>query len=144
VWTYFLVLAIILGSLIVLLGLVALLGRIQNGRFLRPIYTALAKIPFMRRAFEKMSRATLERQNPELMAAVDKLQRIAGKNPDPERAQKALMQLSPAERRAYLQYTEQQGLSPEAPNRQARRQQQRLQQGRGPSGVVKGAGKRRR
>ena len=62
----------------------------------------------MRKQFEKASKAAIERQNPELASAMRKLQRV-GPNPDPQRAQQALSQLSATERRAYLDAIEEQG-----------------------------------
>jgi hypothetical protein len=55
-----------------------------------------------------------------------KLERL-GPNPDPQRAQQALLSLSPSERRAYMEMIEAQGGMPEPANRQHRRQQQRFQ-----------------
>jgi hypothetical protein len=117
---------IVLGSLVVFFGLLVVLGRVQNGRFLRPVVMALMKIGFMRKLFEKASKAAMERQNPELASAMKKLQRL-GPNPDPQRAQQALLSLSPPERRAYLEMIEAQGGMPEPANRQHRRQQQKFQ-----------------
>ena len=144
--TYLLVPLIVLGVLVLLFGVLALLSRFRGGRYLRPIVTTLAKVPFMKRWFEKMSKAALEKQNPELASAVVKLQRLAGPNPDPQRAQQALGQLSPAERRAYMEAIQEQGAMPEPANRQMRRQQQKLQQGTRPSGggAKSRGGKRRR
>src|SRR5215471_4921489 len=127
--SYILVPLIILVVILVLFGILLLLARIRGGRYLRPIVTTLAKIPFMRRAFERMSNAALERQNPELASAMRKLKRAAGPNPDPQRAQQALSSLSASERRAYMDAIQEQGAMPEPANRQQRRMQQRLQQG---------------
>jgi hypothetical protein len=126
--TYLLVPLIILGVVVVLFGLLLLLARIRGGRYLRPIIATLSKIGFMRRWFERMSTAALERQNPELASAMRKLKR-AGPNPDPVKAQQALSQLSATERRAYLDAVQEQGTMPEPANRQQRRLQQRMQQG---------------
>jgi hypothetical protein len=125
--SYLLIPLVILVVLLLLFGILLLLSRIRGGRYLRPIVTTLAKIPFMRRAFERMSQAALERQNPELASAMRKLKR-AGANPDPQRAQQALSQLSAGERRAYMQAIQEQGAMPEPANRQQRRMQQKLQQ----------------
>ena len=141
--SYLLVPLIILGTLIVLLGSVLVLGRVRGGRYLRPIVGTLAKVGFMRRFFQKMSTAALERQNPELASALRKMQRV-GTNPDPLKAQQALSQLSANERRAYLDAVQEQGAMPEPANRQQRRLQQRLQQGGRPAGGAKRQGKRRR
>jgi hypothetical protein len=143
VWTYLLVLALILVALIALLAILAFLGRFRGGRYLRPIVATLSKVPFMRRWFEKMSTAALEKQNPELASALRKMQRY-GTNIDPQRAQQALSSLSATERRAYLDAVQEQGAMPEAANRQMRRQQQKLQQGGRSGGTSRRAGKRRR
>jgi hypothetical protein len=134
---------IVLGSLVVLFGLVVLLGRIQGGRYLKPVIVTLSKIGFMRKLLEKASAAALERQNPELASAMRKLQRV-GTNPDPQRAQQALHSLSPTERRAYFEALEEQGAMPEPANRQMRRQQQKLQGPARPGGSGGKRSKRRR
>jgi hypothetical protein len=141
--TYLLIPLIILATLVVLLGVVFLLSRYKGGRYLKPIITALARIPFMRRWFEKMSDAAIERSNPELASAMRKLKRI-GPNPDPVKAQQALSRLSADERRAYLDAMQEQGAMPEPANRQQRRLQGRMQQGsRPPSSGSKRSKKRR-
>jgi hypothetical protein len=144
--SYVLLPLFILLGLVVVFGIVLLLGRFRGGRYLRPIITTLAKIGFLRRWFEKMSTAALERQNPELASAMRKLQR-AGTNPDPVKAQQALSRLSATERRAYMDAVQEQGAMPEPANRQQRRLQQKLQQGTRPSGGGGGGkkqGKRKR
>jgi len=144
--SYILVPLIILAVVLVLFGILLLLARIRGGRYLRPIVTTLAKIPFMRRWFERMSQAALERQNPELASAMRKLKR-AGPNPDPVKAQQALSQLSATERRAYMEAVQEQGTMPEPANRQQRRMAQRMQQGTQPrssGGGSKKQGKKRR
>ena len=98
---------IVLGTLLVLLGLFVLLGRVAGGRYLRPIILGLSKVPFLRRLFERMSNAALERENPELASAIRKLQRF-GTPTTPEAAQRAMARLTPGERRAYLQASGQQ------------------------------------
>jgi hypothetical protein len=130
---FYLIPLVILGALVVLFGVLLFLGRFRKGRYLRPVIATLAKVPFMRRWFERMSTAALERQNPELASAMRKLQRL-GPNVDPQRAQQALSQLSAGERRAYMEAVEDQGAMPEAANRQMRRMQQRMQAGQRPSG----------
>src|SRR5437868_1423533 len=100
------------------------------------------KVPFLRRWFQKVSTAALERQNPELASAMRKLQRL-GPNVDPIKAQQALSTLSATERRAYMDAVEEQGALPEAPNRQMRRMQQRLQAGGGAPRPA-GGGQRKR
>ena len=67
---------IVLGILLVLIALTAILGRVAGGRLLRPIVTALSRIGFMRRLFQRMSNAALERQNPELASAAWHLEPI--------------------------------------------------------------------
>ena len=138
----FIPLFIILGLLVVF-AIVVVLGRFRGGRYLRPIVAALSKIGFMRRWFQKVSTAALERQNPELATALRKMQR-AGTNPDPQRAQQALSTLSVTERRAYLNAVEEQGGMPEPANRQQRRMQQKLQQGNRPAGGAKPPRKKKR
>ena len=122
---WFLAPLIILGTLLVLFGLLIVLGRYRNGALLRPVVARLARIGFMRRFFTKISTAALERQNPELASAMKKINAVSS-NPNPQAMQKAMSRLTPAERRAYLQATEEQGEA--APNRQARRRVERMQQ----------------
>jgi hypothetical protein len=132
---------IVLGTLLVLLGLTLLLGRVAGGRYLQRIVAGLSKVPFLRRFFERMSNAALERENPELASAIRKLQRF-GTPTTPEAAQRALARLTPGERRAYLQAAGQQAELPEAPNRAARRKVNAVQQ---PSGSARpGAGGRKK
>ena len=85
----------------VLLGILVLLGRIQNGRYLRPVITFLSKVPLFKRWFQKASIAALERQNPDLAAAMKKMSQF-GEPKTPEQAQRMLNLLTPAERRAYM------------------------------------------
>jgi len=112
----------ILLGLVAMLGVLALLGRIQNGRYLRPIIKLISKVPILRRWMEKASNAALERSNPELASAMKKMQRT-GALRDPMKAQAAMSQLTRDERRALLDMQEEQGLgvAPEATNRQMRR-----------------------
>ena len=131
---------IVLGTLLVLFGLVAVLGRVAGGRYLRPIVLGLSKVPFLKRMFERMSNAALERENPELASAIRKLQRF-GTPTTPEAAQRALARLTPGERRAYMQAAGQQADVPQAPNRAARRQGPGVQP---PAGVARARKKRRR
>lgn len=113
---------ILLGLLFVM-GVLALLGRIQNGRYLRPIITLIAKVPLFRRWLQKASNAALERSNPELARAMKKLEPHAKHMHDPQQAQKAMSRLTREERRAVLEMQDQQGggAAPEATNRQMRR-----------------------
>lgn len=127
IWWYLLPL-FILGGLLVVLGIFALLGRIQGGRYLRPIVMGMMKVPLLGRGMRKMSQAALERQNPELASAVKKLER-SGAAKDPQRAQQALSRLSAQERQAYLDATADQSESI-AQNRQMRRQLERARKGR--------------
>jgi hypothetical protein len=127
IWFYLFPLYI-LGGLLVLLGIFALLGRIKGGRYLRPIVTALMKLPLVGRGMKRMSQAALERQNPELASAVKKLER-SGVAKDPTKAQQALSRLSAEERRAYLDATADQTENV-AQNRQMRRQLERAKKGR--------------
>ena len=124
----------ILLFLVLLLGLVALLGRIQNGRYLRPVILGLMKVPFLKKWIEKASNAAIERQNPELASAMKKMQR-SGALRDPKRAQAAMSSLTAQERRALIQVQEEQGggIPPESTNRQLRRQMEKAKRGGGPS-----------
>jgi hypothetical protein len=118
----------ILLGLLVLLGSFALLGRVQNGRYLRPVIGLITKVPLFRRWLQKASNAALERSNPELASAMKKMQRT-GALKDPMKAQAAMSQLSREERRALLDMQEQQGLgvAPEATNREMRRRLEKAQ-----------------
>jgi hypothetical protein len=118
----------ILLGLVVLLGTFALLGRIQNGRYLRPVIALISKVPLFRKGLQKASNAALERSNPELASAMKKMQRT-GALRDPMKAQAAMSQLTRDERRALLDMQEQQGLgvAPEATNRQMRRRLEKAQ-----------------
>jgi hypothetical protein len=124
--TDFVVLLIPLWILLGLLAIVAvlgILGRIQNGRYLRPLLTLLAKVPLFRRWLERGSRAMIERQNPELASAMRKLEPHAKRMHDPVQAQKAMQRLTREERAAILDMQDQQGgPAVEATNRQMRRQ----------------------
>lgn len=117
---YWLIPIVVLLGLLLLLGLFALLGRIAGGKYLRPILKGLMKVPLLNRGLQRMSRAALERSNPELASAVRKLER-ANVGSDPQRAQQALSRLSTSERRAYMDAVEDEGAMPEPMNRQQRR-----------------------
>ncbi len=144
---YFLIPLVVIGCVVLLFGIVVFLGRFRNGRYLRPIIAFLSKVPWLRKQFQKVSQAAIERQNPELASAMRKLQRV-GPNADVKRVQQAYQSLSPEERRAYQEAADQQGLSPEPANRQMRRAQQRMSQtnrprpDRGPGASGGGTGKR--
>jgi hypothetical protein len=132
---------IVLATLLVLLGLTLLLGRVAGGRYLRPIVVGLSKVPFLRGLLQRMSNAALERENPELASAIRKLQRF-GTPTTPEAAQRALARLTPGERRAYMQAAGEQAELPEAPNRAARR---KANAGQPPAGSARpGAGGRKK
>jgi hypothetical protein len=127
IWFYLFPLYI-LGGLVLVLGIFALLGRVQGGRYLKPILTTLMKLPLVGRLMKRASQAALERQNPELASAVKKMER-AGVARDPQRAAQALSRLSREERAAYLDATAEQSDSV-ATNRQMRRQLERAKKGR--------------
>jgi hypothetical protein len=110
----------ILGGLLLLLIVLNVLARVKGGRYVRPIATTLMKVPWVGGKLKKASRATLERQNPELARAVEKLER-SGATRDPMKAQQALSRLTVAERQAYLDAASEQGVSPEPMNRAQRR-----------------------
>jgi hypothetical protein len=123
---WFLIPLIVLGVILLLFLLLLVLGRYKNGKLLRPIVTWLTRFGFMRRLFTRVSTAALERQNPELAGAMRKMNTVAS-NPNPQAVQKAMSRLTPAERRAYFEATEAQS-SDAAPNRQARRRVEKMQQ----------------
>ena len=114
----------ILLGLVFLLGMLALLGRVQNGRYLRPLITLIARVPLFKRWLEKASQAAIERSNPELASAMKKMQR-SGALRDPQRAQAALSNLTPQERRALIEMQDEQGAAPEATNREMRRRMEK-------------------
>jgi hypothetical protein len=118
---------IVLASVLLFFGLLVFLGRFRNGALLRPIVAQLSKIGFIRRLFQRMSTAAIERQNPELASALKKINPVAA-NPNPQAVQKAMSRLTPAERRAYMEAAQEQGAVPESANRQMRRQAERMQQ----------------
>jgi hypothetical protein len=127
IWLYLTPLYI-LGGMLLVLGAFALLGRIQGGRYLKPIVAFLIKLPLIGRLMKKASEAALERQNPELASAVKKMER-AGVARDPQRAAQALSRLNAKERAAYLDATADQS-DAIAQNRQMRRQLERAKKGR--------------
>jgi hypothetical protein len=128
IWTILIPVYILLGLLLLLVAL-NLLARVQGGRYVRPIGQAMMKVPFLKKYLQKASRASLEKQNPELASAMAKLERSGVQN-DPQRAQAALSRLSAAERKAWLEAAGQQGAIPEPMNRQQRRQQAKLKKNR--------------
>jgi hypothetical protein len=112
----------ILLALIFLMVALGLLGRIQNGRYLRPLVTVMMKVPLLKRLLTKAHRASLERANPELASALRKVEPHAKQLANPQQAQKVMSRLTREERAALLEMQEQQG-GPEleAANRQMRR-----------------------
>jgi hypothetical protein len=129
-WTLFIPLYV-LGAILLLFAALALLARVQNGRYVRPIVQALTRIAFLRRLLTRASRAAIEKQNPELASALQKLERAGvGRDPNPQKAQQAMSRLTAAERRAWLDAAQEQNAMPEAPNRAMRRQQQKLKKRR--------------
>jgi hypothetical protein len=121
----------ILLGLVVLLGILGLLGRIQGGRYLKPLFGLMARVPFLKRQMEKASKAAIERTNPELASAMRKLEPHAKQLHDPQRAQQVMSRLTREERAALLDMQEQQG-GPEleAMNRQMRRRLEKQQKRR--------------
>ena len=106
--------------LVLLMGVLVLLGKISNGKYLRPVITFLSKVPLFKRWFQKASIAALERENPELAAAMKKMTAF-GEPKNPEQAQSMLNLLTPSERRAYMAAVGAESETPEAANRQLRR-----------------------
>ena len=119
----------ILAGLVVLLLVLNVLARFKGGRYVRPLAQGLMKLPWIGKQMQKASRASLERQNPELASAVAKLER-SGATRDPMRAQQALSRLSAAERQAYIEAAGQQGEAPEPLNRAQRRAAEKLKKQR--------------
>src|SRR3954454_22763867 len=128
IWTY-LIPVYILGGLLFLLIVLNVLARVQGGRYVRPIGQAMMKVPILKRYLQKASKASLERQNPELASAISKLER-SGVQHDPQRAQAALSRLSAGERRAWLEAPGEEAATPEPMNRQQRRQAAKLKKRR--------------
>jgi hypothetical protein len=113
----------ILLGFVVIIFVLGVLGRIQNGRYLRPLVRVMTKVPFLKRMFEKASRSAIERSNPELASALRKVEPHAKQLHNPQQAQKVMSRLTREERAALLEMQEQQGgPEPEATNRQMRRQ----------------------
>lgn len=124
IWT-FLIPVYVLGGLVLLLIVLNLLARVKGGRYVRPLAQGLMKLPWIGKQLRKASRASLEKQNPELASAVAKLER-SGATRDPLKAQQALSRLTSAERQAYLDAAGEQGASPEPMNRAQRRAAEKL------------------
>jgi hypothetical protein len=138
----FLIPIIVLAGILVLFGILVLLSRFRGGRYLRPVFLAMAKVPLLRRGLRKMSESALERSNPALASAMKKLERV-GATRDPQRMQKAISGLTATERRAWIEASGEQGLDPDTVNRQMRRQLERQGVGK-PKSKSKGKGKQRR
>lgn len=120
----------ILLGLVVVIGALGVLGRVQNGRYLRPLVTWMSKVPLLKRWLEKASKAAMERTNPELASAMRKLEPHAKHLHDPQMAQKAMSRLTREERAALIEMQDQQGVAaPEATNRQMRRRLEKAQKG---------------
>jgi hypothetical protein len=111
---------IVLGAILLLMGIFVFLGRFRDGRYLRPIMPVLLRTPLLGKALQKASKAALERENPALASAMRKLER-AGVQRDPQRAARALDQLTADERRAYMAAIAETGTGPEPTNRAQRR-----------------------
>ena len=119
----------ILAGLVLLLLVLNLLARVKGGRYVRPLAQGLMKLPWIGKQMQKASRASLERQNPELASAVAKLER-SGATRDPMKAQQALSRLSAAERQAYFDAAGEQGAMPDAMNRAQRRAAEKMKKRR--------------
>jgi hypothetical protein len=134
----YLIPAFILGFLVVVMGTLAALSRIAGGKYLRPVFTFLTRVPVLKGLIKKASEKAIERYNPELAGAMKKLQR-AGADKDPMRAQQALSTLSADERKAWMEAASQQGAVEEQQpiNRAQRRAMERMQKGRMPSQQIK-------
>src|SRR5262249_52037198 len=118
----------VIAGLVVLLGTVALLGRIKGGKYLRPVMQFLMKVPLVGKGLRKMSEAALERSDPDLASAVKKLERMGAAN-DPRRAQQAMSQLTAAERKAVMEATMQHEQAPVPMNRAQRRKIEQRKRG---------------
>jgi hypothetical protein len=127
--TTYLIPVFVLAGILFLLIALNLLARVQGGRYVRPLAKGLMKVPYVGKQLKKASQATLERKNPELASAVQKLER-SGATRDPLRAQQALSRLSAAERKAWLEAAGEQGAMPEPMNRQQRRAAAKLKKRR--------------
>jgi hypothetical protein len=141
-WWLYLPLIIVSVVLVLFLLLIAL-GRFRNGALLKPLIKSLSRIGFMRRFFASVSTKAIERQNPELAAAIKKLEPVSS-NPNPMAVQKAMSRLTPAERRAYMEAAQEQGEVQDTANRQMRRRLQQQQRGGRPGGGGTAGRKRKR
>ena len=93
----------ILGFLLLVMVTMAILSRYKGGKYLRPVFQFLTKIPILKGLIQKASEKAIARYNPELAGAMKKLQR-AGADKDPMRAQQALSTLSADERKALNEF----------------------------------------
>ena len=118
----FLIPVFILAAVAILFGVLVILGRWKDGKYLKPLVVQLQRIPFMERWIQKASKAALEKQNPELAGAIAKLERSGSLN-DPLAAQRAMSKLTAAERKAYIEAAGEQGPGPT--NRAERRRLER-------------------
>jgi Skp family chaperone for outer membrane proteins len=134
----YLVPVFVLAFLLVIVGTLAALSRIAGGKYLRPVFAFLTRVPVLKGLIKKASEKAIERYNPELAGAMKKLQR-AGADKDPMRAQQALSTLSADERKAWMEAASQQGAVEEQQpiNRAQRRAMERMQKGRMPSPHIK-------
>ena len=128
----YLIPVVVLGGLLVLFGLLVILGRIRGGKYLKPVFRAMAKVPLLSRLLKRLSQAALERHNPELASAMRKLER-QGALRDPQKAQKAISSLTAAERKAYMELAGEEEGAAAAVNRQQRRQLEKMRKGGGPT-----------
>jgi len=124
IWTLLIPVYVLL-FLLLLLGTLVLLGRIAGGKYLRPIIAFLSKVPLIKKGLKKASEAAIERQNPALASAMKKFERHNALN-NPQRAQQVMSQLTPAERKAWLDAAAEQGAM-QPMNREQRRQLERMQ-----------------
>jgi hypothetical protein len=125
-WLY-LIPVFILAAVVIVFGIFALLARIKGGKYLRPIMQFLMKVPLLGSGLKKMSEAALERSDPDLASAVKKLERMNAAS-DPRRAQQAMSQLTPTERKAVLDATMGQQQQAEMPMNRAQRRKLEQQQ----------------
>ena len=123
----------ILVFLLLVMATMATLSRFRGGKYLRPVFAFLMKVPLLKGLIQKASEKAVARYNPELAGAMKKLQR-AGADKDPMRAQQAISTLSSEERKAWMEAAGQQGAVDQQPiNRAQRRALERMQKGRMPS-----------
>src|SRR5262249_35163798 len=88
IWLLLLPIWILLG-LLLLLGIVFVLARVRGGKYVRPLFVALAKVPLIGKLLTRASEAAMERSNPELASALKKMKRYGGATTDPLKAQQA-------------------------------------------------------